>query len=144
MGVLLEDYVDIVGLFPPVRDSTEPLLPQHQQPHTLVEDIDHNGVTDNSEKLFFPITLLPDSVDDALNIVNNLLRETQEQNQTELAALTPPVEDNPLILREPRSKIWHNYKELNTKGFVKAAKPLQKVIEPKTYEVALSGPYAKE
>ena len=144
VGVLSEDYVDIAGLFPPVGDSTEPLLPQHRRPHTPVEDIDRDGVTDNSEKLSFPITPLPDPVDDAFDIVNNLLRETQERNQTELAALTPPVEDNPLILREPRSKVRHNYKKLNTKGFVKAAKPLQKVIEPKTYEEALSGPYAKE
>ena len=47
-------------------------------------------------------------------------------------------------MREPCSKVWHNYKELNTKGFVKAAKLLQKVIEPKTYEEALSGLYAKK
>ena len=57
-------------------DSTELLLPQYQQPHTLVEDIDRNGVTDNSEKLSFPIIPLPDPINDAFDIVNNLLRET--------------------------------------------------------------------
>ena len=110
----------------------------------MVEDIDCNGVTNNSEKLSSPITQLPDPVDDAFDIVNNLLKKTQEQNQTELATSIPPIEDNPLILREPCSKVMYNYKDLNTKGFVKVAKLLQKVIEPKTYEEALSGPYAKE
>lgn len=83
-------------------------------------------------------------MDDAFDIVNNLLEKTQERNQTEIAALIPLIKDNLLILREPRFKFWHNYKELNTNGFVKAIKPLQKVIKFKTYKKAFFDPYAKE
>ncbi len=87
---------------------------------------------------------LGNPVDDAFNIVNNLLKGKQERNQSELPTSTPSIEDNPPILKESRSKIWHNYKQVNSKGFVKAAQPIQKVIEPKIYEEALAGPYAKE
>lgn len=62
----------------------------------------------------------------------------------EQAASTPSAEENPLILKEPRSKTRHNYKQLSSKGFFKTAKPIQKVIEPKAYEEALAGPYFKE
>lgn len=127
VGVSSAEYIDIAGLFPPVGESTR-----------ATED------THESEQSSSTPVPLEDPVDDALDIVNNLLKETQERNQMELATSTSSVQDNPLILKEPRSKVQHNYKQVNSKGFVKAAKPIQKVIEPKTYEEALAGPDAKE
>ncbi len=144
MGVSSAEYINIAQLFPQVRKSTRPTLDQHLPYHLSVEDKDHDEDTHEPERSFSTPMPLGNPVDDALNIVNNLLKETQERNQSELPTSTPLVEDNPLILKEPRSKIRHNYKQANSKGFVKAAKPIEKVIEPKTYEEALASPYAKE
>ena len=72
MRVLSKEHVDIAGLFLSVRELTSPLLPQHRRFYTPVEDIDRDGVTDDSEKLFSPIRPLPDPIDNAFDIVYNL------------------------------------------------------------------------
>ena len=144
VGISSTEYINIAELFPPVRKSTSSALDQHLPYHLSVEDKDCDEDTHEPEKSFSTPMALGNPVADALDIVNNLLKETQERNQSELPTSTPSVEDNSLILKGSRSKIWHDYKQANSKDFVKAAKPINKVIEPKTYEEALAGPYTKE
>lgn len=96
------------------------------------------------EKLSFTPLPLNNLIDNTLNIVNNFLKEIQERNQSKLSISTLLVLDNPFILKESYSKIEYNYKQLNSKSFVKAAKPIQKVIVLKTYKKALVGLYFKE
>ena len=64
--------------------------------------------------------------------------QTQKQNQTKLAASTPLVEEYPLVLKKPYTKVPYGYKQPNSKGFSKAAKPIPRVSAPMT------GPHAKE
>ena len=64
--------------------------------------------------------------------------QIQKQNQTKLAASTPLVEEYPLVLKKPYTKVPYGYKQPNSKGFAKAAKLIPRVSAPMT------GPHAKE
>ncbi len=51
-----------------------------------------------------------------------------------------------LILDEPRHKVRHDYKQLHSRGFAKAAifvKP-HNIVTPNSYKEAMAGPQAKE
>ncbi len=89
VGVSSAEYINIAELFPPVRKSTRHALDQHLPYHLSVEDKDHDEDTYKPEKSFFTPMPLGNPVDDALDIVNNLLKETQERNQSELLTSTP-------------------------------------------------------
>ncbi len=72
-----------------MRKSTSPTLDQHLPYHYSVEDKDHDEDIYEPEKFFSTLMPLENPVNDALDIVNNLLKETQEQNQSELLTSTP-------------------------------------------------------
>lgn len=127
-----------------MRESTNPKVHQYLCCYIQAKDGDYYEVTPELEKSFSTQVLLEDPADDALDIVNKLLKKTKEQNQVELAISTLSIQDNSLRLKGPCWKVRHNYKQLNSKDFVKAAKPIQKVIQPKTYKEALAGLYFKE
>ncbi len=68
-----------------MRKSRRPTLDQHLPNHLSVEDKDHDEDTHEPEKSFSTPMPLCNPVDDALDIVNNLLKETQERNQSNLS-----------------------------------------------------------
>ena len=85
-------------------------------------------------------------VNDTLDLVNQLLYENQEALKAKVLTKEDSNYENPLILHEPWHKIRHDYKQLNLRGFAKAAifVNLYNIVTPKCYEVAMVGPQAKE
>ena len=85
-------------------------------------------------------------VNDTLDLVNQL----PHKNQNALKAKLPTKEDsdheNPLIVHESQHKIRHDYKQLNIRGFAKAAifvNPYN-IVTPKSYEESMAGSQSKE
>ena len=85
-------------------------------------------------------------VNDILDPVNQLLHENQKAPKAKLPTKKDLDHENSLILYEPRRKIRHDYKQLNTRGFAKAAifVNLHNIITPKSYKKAMADPQAKE
>ena len=154
----LEDLVDLaallqpvgapgIGDLPPTITFHVPEAPNNTQPETHLPGDSH---LDNALDL---VTQLLAEVQEA-NTTSTPLGETGTNNTAETNTFTDPAIDyttppNPLVLEHPRPRTRHDYKNLNTKGFAKKAKP-QDVLPkhgiktPKTYQEAISGPQAKE
>lgn len=76
------EYTDIAELFPPVRRSVYLTLNQYIF-HFPVEEKDLHENRQYAKKFSFMLASLDNPVDDDFNIVNNLLKKTQERNQLE-------------------------------------------------------------
>ena len=85
-------------------------------------------------------------VNDIFDPVNQLLHENHEVPKGKLPTKEDSDHENLLILHETWRKIRHDYKQLNTRGFAKAAifvNPYN-IVTPKSYKEAIAGLQAKE
>ena len=85
-------------------------------------------------------------VNDTLNLVNQLLYENQEVPKAKLPTKEDSDHENLLIFHEPQHKIKYDYKQLNSRGFAKAAIFVNphNIVTLKNYKEAMAGLQAKE
>ena len=169
VGENTTDLVTLAGMLQPVgeghrigsirhNDPVEPRHPNTPEPqHNNSPLPDENSSDSQNEHSIQPTpeqnTSHPTQhiFEDTPDLVNQLLRENQKVAKAEQTN-PPPLseadsdEQNPLIINEPRHKVRHDYKQLHTRGFAKAAifvKP-HNIVTPNTYKEAMAGPQAKE
>lgn len=74
------------------------------------------------------------------------LKENPADSIEEIEEIVPYLNDvNPLILNEPRTRVRHDYRELNRRDFAKAAKFIShNIVTPIIYEKAISDPQSSQ
>ena len=117
----------------------------------LSKDNANNSQNEYSLQLFLPENqdienLENQEVNDTLDLVNQLLHENQKAPKVKLPTKEDSDHKNLLIFHEPRRLIRHDYKQLNSRGFAKAAIFVNphNIVIPKSYKEIMAGSQAKE
>lgn len=165
MGENITDLFTLAGMLQPVgkgycigsiwhNDPVEPRypnIPEAKNYNCLLPD--ENSSDSQNEQSIQPIPeqnpshLIQRVFEDKPDFINQLLQKNQEvakakQTNPLLLSEVDLDEQNSLIINEPRHKVRHDYKQLYTRRFVKAAifMKLHNIVTPNTYKEAMADP----